>query len=250
MSPGAQQRWRCYLRLPAAAAPEEAPAGARGWARLFTDAGLPMAGEESGRGRVVPAAQLPLGVSGDREVVDLVLCERMPVARVRELVAAALPPSVALVDLHDVWLGAPAAPAAVVAADYEVAASGPAAAALRAVVATVLEAVVLSRHRQRDRAVRTYDLRPLILSLDVADWSDATSPEPAGRLRMRLAHGPAAVGRPEEVVAALAELLAAAAGPETVRETTGPGTSGQAAPPRPLIVHGIRRRAVVMSDDA
>lgn len=248
MSPDAQQRWRCYLRLPAATAPEDAPTGARGWARLFTDAGLPMAGEESGRGRVVPAAQLPLGVSGDREVVDLVLSERMPVTRVRELVAAALPPSVALVDLHDVWLGAPAGPAAVVAADYEVAASGPAATILRAAVAVILEAEMLPRLRQRDRAARTYDLRPLIRSLEVADWSDASPDGPAGRLRMRLAHGPAAVGRPEEVVAAIRELLAATAGPDVVRETTGPGASGQAVQPRPLTIHGIRRLAVVMAD--
>ncbi len=249
MSPDAQQRWRCYLRLPAAAVPEDAPGGARGWARLFTDAGLPMAGEESGRGRVAPAAQLPLGVSGEREVVDLVLTRRMPIARVRELVAGALPPTAELVDLHDVWLGAPAAPAAVVAADYEVAAVGPEAAALRAAVGVILGAETLPRQRQRDRAARNYDLRPLIVSLDVADWDDLGADGPAGLLRMRLAHGPAAVGRPEEVVAALADLLVAAGALEPARSATAPEAPIAAVPRRPLVARRIRRLAVVMADD-
>ncbi len=249
MSPDAQQRWRCYLRLPAAVAPESPPAGARGWARLFTDAGLPMAGEESGRGRVVPAAQLPLGVAGEREVVDLVLARRMPIARVRELVAAALPPSAALVDLHDVWVGAPAAPAAVVAAEYEVAAAGPAAAALRAAVAVILEAATLPRQRHRERAARDYDLRPLILSLDVVDWVDSRADGPAGLLRMRLAHGPSAVGRPDEVVAAIADLLVAADGLRPAGTASGSGAALASVPSRPLAVHRIRRLAVVMADD-
>lgn len=248
MSPDARQRWRCYLRLPAAGSPEDLPAGARGWARLFTDAGLPMAGEETGRGRVVPAAQLPLGVSGEREVLDLVLARRVPLARIRELVTAALPPSAELVDLHDVWLGAPAAPAAVVAADYEVAAAGPAAAALRPAVAVILEAEALPRQRQRDRTARNYDLRPLILSLEVVAWSDAGPEGPAGVLRMRLAHGPAAVGRPEDVMAAISDLLAAAGRQDPAQGSKAPGAALQDAAAHPLTVRGIRRLAVVMAD--
>lgn len=196
----AVQRWRLYVALPAAATPAEQGGGARGWAQLLATAGLPLAGDGGGRGRVVPAAPLPLGIAGEREVVDLLVAERLPVATVRDAVRAALPPGWALVDLHDVWLGAPAAPAAVVAAEYRAVVEGWSRAALEVACGELLAAATLPRERRREKKTTTYDLRPLLLGLAVRDAGIA-----GVTLAMRLHHGPDAVGRPEEVVAALRE---------------------------------------------
>jgi hypothetical protein len=156
-------------------------------------------------------------------VVDVILAERLPTASVREAVRAVLPPDWALVDLHDVWLGAPAAPAAVLAADYRVLVSGPSRRVLESAVSELLAAASLRRERRREKKTTAYDLRPLIIGLAVRGCG------PGGFvLAMRLRHGPDAVGRPEEVVAALGE------------------------PPlgAPLTVIAIVRERLILSDDA
>jgi len=212
-----RQRWRLTLRVPAAAVPGERPAGARAWSEAVLAAGLPaVVGPGDGQARVTPAAALPLGIAGEGEIVDVYLAGRLPVAEVRARLAAALPADVVLVDIHDVWLGAPAAPAAVVAADYRVAAAGAPAAAVRAAVAALLGASALPRVRRREKRALAYDLRPLLELLEVAEWDDAAPGGPAGVLRMRLRHAPETVGRPEEVVAALAEASGAALHPRSI----------------------------------
>ena len=201
-----RQRWRLYLRLPAALQPGELPAGSGAWASLLERGGLPLAGEP-GRGRVVPAAQLPLGIAGEREFVDVVLAARLPAAEVRDLVRAGLPAAVELIDLHDVWVGAPSASAVLVAADYRVEVAGVPALALRVAAEALLTASTLPRERRREKKTQTFDLRPLIISLSVAAVLPPAGPggdAPTAVLRTRLRHRPDAVGRPEDVVAALA----------------------------------------------
>jgi radical SAM-linked protein len=222
----ARQRWRLFLALPAPAAADRAsePAAGRSWPALLGSSGLPLAGEGAGRGRVGPAAPLPLGVAGEREVVDLYLAQRLPAAAVRAAVAAVLPAGVSLVDLHDVWVGAPSAPAAVVAADYRVLLAGPPRWVLEGAVLALLLAAALPRERRREKKTTAYDLRPLILRLEVraSDGSGVT-------LAIRLRHAADAVGRPEEVVAALGE---------------PPASVGEA-----LTVRSIARERIVMADD-
>jgi radical SAM-linked protein len=195
-----RQRWRLYVAQPAAATPGEQAGGARGWASILAAAGLPLASDGGGRGRVVPAAPLPLGIAGEREVVDVLLAERLPVATVRDGVRSALPSGWRLVGIHDVWLGAPAAPAAVIAADYRVVVAGAARIQLEAAARELLAATTLPRERRREKRTTTYDLRPLLVALETRAATAA-----GVVLWMRLRHGPEAVGRPEEVVAALGE---------------------------------------------
>ena len=220
-----RQRWRLYIAVPAASSPDDGPAGVRGWAGILAASGLPLAADASGRGRVVPAAPLPLGIAGEREVVDAYLAERLPVAVVRAAVAAVVPAGWTLVDLHDVWTGAPAAPAAVAAAEYRVVAAGAARWEVEGAVLTLLAAGALPRERRREKKTTRYDLRPMLLALDVRS-SDAAGVT----LGMRLRHGPEAVGRPEEVVAALGEPPAPALA-------------------EPLVVRSIVRERLVLSDD-
>jgi len=206
-SSGPRQRWRLYLRLPATQLPGELPAGAGAWASLLERSGLPLAGEP-GRGRVAPAAQLPLGIAGEREIVDVVLAGRLPATEVRERVRAGLPPPVELVDLHDVWVGAPSASAALVAADYRVEVAGVSPLGLRVAAEALLAVSTLPRERRREKKTQTIDLRPLIISLSVAGVlppAGADADAVTAVLRTRLRHRPDTVGRPEDVVAALAE---------------------------------------------
>ena len=202
-----------------------APAAARSWPALLATTGLPIAGEGAGRARVVPACPLPIGIAGEREVVDLYLVERVPAATVRAAVAAVLPAELSLVDLHDVWVGAPSAPAGVVAADYRVLVAGPPRWVVEGAVLALLGAATLPRERRREKKATAYDLRPLILGLEVRG-SDAAGVT----LAMRLRHAPDAVGRPEEVVVALGEPPASPL-------------------PAALVVRSIVRERVVMADD-
>jgi hypothetical protein len=191
---------------------------------------VPLAGSGGPRGRVTPAAQLPLGVAGEREVVDIVLLAKLRLAEVRDAVEALLPPPMALIDLHDVWLGAPAAPAAVVAADYRIEIGGVDVAWLTAAAAALVAAPTLPRQRRREKSPGDYDLRPLILDLAAAVPAAGAVPGSTAVLRVRLRHSTDAVGRTDEVVAALREAP---------------------APPLPaaLEVLAVVRERLVMGDD-
>jgi radical SAM-linked protein len=180
---------------------------------------------DGARGRVVPAAPLPLGIAGEREVVDVYLAERLPAAAMRQAVVPALPAGWRLVDLHDVWVGAPAPPAAVVAADYRVEVAAPPRAALEVAAGELLAAASLIRERRREKRTTVYDLRPLLLRLEVRGGVASSTV-----VSLRLRHDQDAVGRPEEVLAALAE---------------------PPAPPlsTPLAVVAIVRERLVMLDD-
>ena len=197
----------------------------RSWAAILGATGLPLVGEGGSRVRVAQAAPLPLGIVGEREVVDAYLSERRTATDVRLAVSSALPREWLLVDLHDVWVGAPAAPAAVVAAEYRVLVEGAPRWALEGAVLALLAAGSLPRERHRDKRTVAYDLRPLLLDLRVrgAGGEGVT-------LAMRLRHAPDAVGRPEEVVAALAE----------------PPARPSSAP---LVVRSVVRERLVMVDD-
>lgn len=202
-----RQRWRLYLRLPAVTVPGSLPAGAGAWAALLEGCGLPLVGDP-GRGRVVPAAQLPLGFVGEREILDVVLGARLTLVEARERIRAGLPASVELVELHDVWVGARSASAAVVAADYRVVLAGLPAPILRVAAESLLAASTLPRERHREKKTQSFDLRPLILALSVSAVvppAGAAPDAPSTLLRVRLRHRPDSVGRPEDVVSALGE---------------------------------------------
>ena len=90
--------------------------------------------------------------------------------------------------------------------------AGPPRWAVEGAVLALLGAASLPRERRREKKTTAYDLRPLILGLEVraSDGMGVT-------LAMRLRHAPDAVGRPEEVVAALGEPPASLGEPPTVR---------------------------------
>lgn len=166
--------------------------------------GLPVAGLDADppRPRLLHGPPLADGMAGERELIDIILVERLSIAEVRARLVPHLPPGIALVDLHDVWLGGPSIAADATGAVYRVEIAGPIdEPVLRTAADGLIEASTLPRSRPKgDRSV-DYDLRPLLRDIVVV----AGEP-PALEIEVRFSPS-LGVGRPEEVVAALAERL-------------------------------------------
>lgn len=221
----ARQRWRLtFSRVPAAEG--ETPSGRDYialWEAALADCGLPVAMTDAGRFRFALAAPLPVRTSGRAELADLWLTERVPAWRAREALEGVLPAGHALVALEDVWPGAPALAGRVAAADYRVSLQGALdGGAIAAAADRLLAANRLDRQRAKGGGVKSYDLRPLLMSIATAvepgEAGEAGNERVVVRLRTRI-HPELGSGRPEEVVAALAEALGAPLeATETIRE--------------------------------
>ena len=176
------------------------------WEESLLGSGLPVAVLASGRPRVALGAPLPNGCSAEGELLEFWLTALRPAWTVREGITATLPAGHRAAGLENVWLGSPALSGQIAAADYEVdiAVDGLGRAELAGAVDRLLAHERLPRERQKGGTVRTYDLRPLIAALDLA----GEGPEIVLRMRTRI-HPELGTGRPDEVVAALAEDLGA-----------------------------------------
>lgn len=197
----ARQRWRLVLARTA-----DAPALA---GRDLNDAfeasleasDLPLVRPPGrARGRVAFGAPLAVGMAADHELADLVMTTFVPAWLIRERLADRLPDGWRLVDLHDVWVGAPSLAGQVAAADYRIDLGEADARVVADACAAVLASDALPRERTKGATTVPYDLRPLLIDADVAD------PGPPLLLRARTRFHPAlGTGRPEEVVAALGD---------------------------------------------
>ena len=188
------------------------------------------------RPKLAFGAPLPIGMTAEAELIDLFLVERRPRWQVREALEPLLPAGWRLVDLSDVWLGGPALAGLVAAADYRIvldaaegvaasdvdgAAKGATAPDVARAASALLAAASLPRQREKGGGSVEYDLRPLLLAVEVAD----TGPPVVVRTRTRF-HPSLGTGRPEEVVAALADQLG-----------------------RPLTVVSIVRERLILADE-
>jgi radical SAM-linked protein len=177
------------------------------WESALGASGLPVARTDAGRLRFSIAAPLPAGATGRAELADVWLTERRPVWGVRERIERGIPAGHRLIGLEDVWLGAPSLVGRVAAADYEVtlAAVDLATTRLAAAASELLAADRLPRERSKGGGTKSYDLRPLLLDLDIAA---KPANHPVIRMRTRI-HPELGSGRPDEVVAALGDALGA-----------------------------------------
>jgi hypothetical protein len=206
-----RQRWRLTFARDLVPADQVGRAVLDAWQETLTGSGLPLAGLESGgggRARIAFAAPLLAAARGEAELADLWLLERRPSWAVREALADRLPEAHRWVDAEDVWLGSPALTAQVVAADWHIAIAGPGLDRDRIVDAArrLIAARTLPRTRLKGSTEKMYDMRPLLA--DIAIEPGAVPPVTDGsivlRLRTRI-HPELGAGRPEEVIAALAE---------------------------------------------
>lgn len=171
---------------------------ARLWARALEEAGVAVSHSQGRRGqaRLTLAAGLPLGVTSEGELLDVVLAAHVRTDELAGCVRAHLPPGIELLDAWETGLGLPSLPTAVRWADYEVdvgAADG-----IEDTIASFLERDTLPWRDTRGEKVREYDLRPLVHDLRIeGKCGDAI------QLSMRLRCDAQGVGRPDQVVLAL-----------------------------------------------
>ena len=202
-----RQRWRLVLAR-GSDAPVISPRDvADTWLAAIEASGLPLHRPgSSGRPKIALGAPLGLGMTADGELLDLVLTEMWPVWQVRAALADRLPAGWRLVDVYDIWLGAPPLPGQVAAADYRIELAGPVdAAGLATAAAALLAAEQLPRDRVKGGGTVRYDLRPLLIDLRVE--RDGGRCTVVARTRLDPARG---TGRPDEVVAALGDAVGSA----------------------------------------
>jgi len=173
----------------------------RTWHRAVRRAELPLAYTAgfSPHPRLLFASPLPVGVTGDWELVDIYLDNRMDADEATKRLDAQFPFGMDVRGVHEVPLNSSSLPSLMRYADYVVLLEermpeGE----LDARIQRLLAAENLPRERRRDKDVRRYDLRPLIVDLPNALWRKDVI-----RLQMRLRCDSSAAGRPEEVTAAL-----------------------------------------------
>lgn len=167
------------------------------WERTFRRARLPLAYSQGfhPQARINQACPLPLGFLSNVELLDVWLNEEMPLEEIRAAVAAAAPDGISINSIEQIDLHAPALQTQVDSADYVITLHQPVdAAELRNQVNELLSAETLPRERRN----KTYDLRPMILSIGVAG-----EPGQDVRLDLCLTVREGATGRPEEVLLAL-----------------------------------------------
>jgi hypothetical protein len=206
-----RQRWRLTFARDPVSADQVGRVVLDAWQETLTDSGLPLARLDvggGGRARIAFAAPLPAAARGEAELADLWLLERRPSWAVREALADRLPDAHRWIAAEDVWLGAPALAGQVVAADWHVEIVGRGLDRERIADAAqrLIAARALPRTRLKGATEKRYDLRPLLA--DIAVEPEAVPPVTDGsivlRLRTRI-HPELGAGRPEEVIAALAE---------------------------------------------
>jgi radical SAM-linked protein len=210
----ARQRWRIVFWRDADTFSDAHPETVEDWATALARAGLPVALSQgkTPRPRVALALPLPAHVAGEAELVDFALTERLTQVNVRTRLDGHLPSGDRLVDLFDVWLGEPTLAARLAAADYRLGLGSATAAELARACTGLLSRASLPRSRPKgDGRVVEYDLRPLLLGLEVAGHTDlAMDPEPSDSITVRmrlLVAQDATSGRPDEVVLALGDEL-------------------------------------------
>lgn len=222
----ARQRWR--LTFCRDLRPREPGLVGRDYFAAWEDAlgrsGLPIAETAAGRLRFSLGAPLPASAAGEAELAEMWLTARVPAWRLREALTPPLPAGHRITDLEDVWMGAPALSGRIAAADYRVTlADEPDERQVAAACRRLLDATSLPRARAKGGAVKPYDLRPLLISIQIGggvagDTGGGQAEHVVIRLRTRI-HPELGSGRPEEVLAALADELGVPLQPaETVRE--------------------------------
>ncbi len=168
----------------------------RAWERTFRRAGLPLAYTQgfSPHPRLNLASALPLGFTGDTEVIDAWLESDLPVEQIMESLKPALPPGIQIHTVIEVAPTLPSLQSLLEANEYYITLLEPVD-GLQQKVADLLSSSSILRERRG----KSYDLRPLILVLYLIE----TLPGSLQQMLAQLAAREGATGRPEEVLEAL-----------------------------------------------
>ena len=169
----------------------------KAWERTFRRAGLPLAYSQGfhPQPKINLASALPLGFTGENEILDAVLEEDLPVGEALLALQCAVPPGIEVKALEAIPANAPAPQSELIASEYMI---------------TFLEEIpdlaIRLKALQQDEKItawrrgKSYDLKPLILQISALD-RDAAGCQ---RLFCRLTAQAGATGRPDELLAAMA----------------------------------------------
>ncbi len=168
----------------------------RAWERTFRRAGLPLAYTQgfSPHPRLNLASALPLGFTGEAEVIDAWLESDLPVSQILTQLETTLPPGMVIQSIDEVEPSLPALQSILAANEYIITLLEPVDGLKQKV-----EELLSSQPIIREWRGKTYDLRPLILALTVRDPLPGINQQFLARLSAR----EGATGRPEEVLEAL-----------------------------------------------
>ena len=158
---------------------------ARAWEEAAVAANLPLAHSEGKRsGALIQiAAALPQGVTSDGELADIFLEQAVDPGAALAGIQKALRSGVEAVTVEEVGVGGRSLQALLRWAEYDVRvpSNGLSAEELRRRIAALLDASSVPVEHKREKNVRKYDLRPLVLDIRLEGVEDG-----AFRLLMRL----------------------------------------------------------------
>ncbi len=173
----------------------------RFWERALRRAGIPLAYSQgfSPHPKISLAAPLPIGVTSECELMDILLRKRVSPYFLIKAASQQLPSGIGILGVEQVALTSPSLQSQVRQAECWVEVETD-----RGVkeVETALKSFLATEHlpwqHQRDTTVRRYDLRPLVVRLWLIGWQQGLC-----TLGMQLRTDSTGTGRPEQVVAAL-----------------------------------------------
>jgi radical SAM-linked protein len=170
------------------------------WEQACKAAEVPLAYSEGKRPSplISVAAPLPQGVTSECELLDMVLSERMAPIEALSRIASKLPPGIGPSVVEEVGINAPSLQSQVRWADYEIWVQDVDREALLESICRLLEATTLPTEYLREKKTRTYDLRPLIIALELTVCEGETI------LFARLRAEPERTGRADQLAEALA----------------------------------------------
>ena len=186
----------------------------RVWERVCNRAGLPLATSQgfSPRPKIALAAPLAVGATSEAEILDVLLTERVDLESTMRSLSAELTAGLRILEVREGPLKQSSRQSMLRAAAYEVEISDPRSAqGWQRAVDELLARDEIPWSHQRGKEIKSYDLRLLILEIEVRSVSDDVA-----TLWMRLRNDERGAGRPEQVAIA----LGASEGPTRIHRTT------------------------------
>lgn len=173
----------------------------RVWDRVCKRASLPLATSRgfSPRPKIALAAPLAVGATSEAEILDLLLTERVDLRSTMRALSAELTAGLRIIDIREGPLKQASLQSMLRAACYEVEVPDQRSHQdwQQAIDGLMAQEEIPWSH-QRGKDTKSYDLRPLILEIDLLDVQERTA-----RLAMRLRNDERGAGRPEQVTLAL-----------------------------------------------
>lgn len=173
----------------------------RVWERVCKRAGLPLATSHgfSPRPKIALAAPLAVGATSEAELLDLLLTARVDIGETMNDLSRELTPGLRILELREGPLKQSSLQSMLRAASYAVEVPDRRSPSeWRLAIDELLARDEIPWSHQRGKETKSYDLRPLILAIELGSVSDGVA-----ALSMHLRNDERGAGRPEQVLLAL-----------------------------------------------